>query len=257
MSRDIKLIVTDMDGTLVPLAHYEVPESLIKKVRELQDAGIRIAVVTGRPYSHAKDMVKELGIEGLGVFSGGASVINVSTDEIVWKQWLPKEYLRTIMATMQKYCSEIAWNPEHDIHKTETLDLTMELEDSQYVFGIYDPDVEDALKNAIAELPDIDVHYFDGYHPITKESVRAMHITHVLATKHHGVEVLRQIDHLPIENILAIGDGDNDIALFRSAGVKVAMGNATNDLKELADHVVSTVDEDGWIEAIDMHVLNK
>lgn len=251
---DIKLIVTDMDGTLVPLSHYEAPESVIRKVKELQDAGIRVAVVTGRPYSHAKDLVKELGIEGLGVFSGGASVIDVTTDEIIWKQWLPKEYLRTIMGILTEHCTEIAWNPEHD---TDTLDLSMELEDSQYVFGIYDPEKESILREVIGELPDIDVHYFDGYHPITKDSVRALHITHILATKHHGVEVLRKMDHVPIENTLAIGDGDNDIALFRSAGVKIAMGNASDDLKNVADHIVETIDDDGWIKAMDTHVLNK
>jgi hypothetical protein len=161
------------------------------------------------------------------------------------------------MMTIQKYCTELAWNPEHDIHMADTLDASMPLEDSQYVFAIYHPDNEEALRSAVGELPDIDVHYFDGYHPTTRESVRAMHITHALATKHHGVEVLRRMDHVPVESTLAIGDGDNDLALFRSASVKIAMGNATADLKDQADYIVSAVDEDGWIEAMDKYVLNK
>jgi Cof subfamily protein (haloacid dehalogenase superfamily) len=255
--KNIKLVLTDMDGTLLPMARDDVSESVKKVVKSMQDADIAVAAVTGRPYIHSKEVIDALGIEGLCVFSGGATVLDTRTGEIVWKQWIAKEYLRTIISAIKPFSTELAWNLEHDMVRTDTLDIASVDEDSQYVFGIYKETDFEQLKEAIESLPDLDTHYFQGFHPLTREAAPAFQINHTLATKHHGVEALRKIEHTPIENTLAIGDGNNDIALFKSAGLKIAMGNASDDLKDVADYVVSSVDEDGFVEAMNKYVLNK
>jgi hypothetical protein len=70
------------------------------------------------------------------------------------------------------------------------------------------------------------------------------------------VEALRNITHSLKEQTLAIGDGSNDLSLFQNAGFRVAMGNASDELKDAADYVVGSVDEDGFAEAMDRFVLN-
>jgi hydroxymethylpyrimidine pyrophosphatase-like HAD family hydrolase len=60
---------------------------------------------------------------------------------------------------------------------------------------------------------------------------------------------------VPVEQTLAIGDGTNDLPLFKSAFVKVAMGNATEELKAAADFVVGTLEEDGFAEAMEKYIL--
>jgi Cof subfamily protein (haloacid dehalogenase superfamily) len=237
------------------MAQHEVSDGVKKVVKQVQDAGIVVAAVTGRPYHQAKQVVDALGIKGLCVFSGGATVIDTTTDEIVWKQWIAKEYLRTIITAIKPYSTELAWNQNHDMILTGTLDINSVDEDSQYLFGVYEEYNLKSLREIIDALPDLDVNYFEGFHPITRESVPAFQINHKLATKHHGVEALRMIEHTPVENTLAIGDGDNDIALFKSAGLKIAMGNATDNLKAIADDVVGTADNDGFVEAMHKHVL--
>ena len=56
------------------------------------------------------------------------------------------------------------------------------------------------------------------------------------------------------EETLTIGDHNNDIELLQSGGVKVAMGNATDELKAIADYVTDTVDNDGFAKAIEKFV---
>lgn len=60
---------------------------------------------------------------------------------------------------------------------------------------------------------------------------------------------------IPIENTLAIGDGDNDLTLFSSAAIKIAMGNGTEALKQAADYVTGTLEEDGFVEAMEKFVF--
>ena len=89
----------------------------------------------------------------------------------------------------------------------------------------------------------------------TDSLLTAIQVTHVAATKFHGVEALRKIVGINKEHSMAIGDGNNDLPLFRNAALKIAMGNATDLLKADADYIVGSVDEDGFAQAIDRFVL--
>ena len=62
--------------------------------------------------------------------------------------------------------------------------------------------------------------------------------------------------NLKKEEILAIGDQNNDIALLQAGGIKVAMGNATEDLKSIADYITDSVYEDGFVKAMEKFCLS-
>ena len=57
------------------------------------------------------------------------------------------------------------------------------------------------------------------------------------------------------EEILTIGDQNNDIELLKAGGIKVAMGNGTPELKECADYITDTVENDGFVKAIEKYVI--
>jgi len=80
-------------------------------------------------------------------------------------------------------------------------------------------------------------------------------ITDINADKFHALTELRKLLNVSKQQTLAIGDSSNDIPLFDGAGLRIAMGNSIPELKALADHEVSTVDEDGWAEAMNRFVL--
>ena len=78
-----------------------------------------------------------------------------------------------------------------------------------------------------------------------------IHITNKIATKEHAVAELLKMLNISKEETIGVGDGNNDIHLFRAVGLKVAMGNATNQLKSKADVVCDTVENDGLAKFIE------
>lgn len=82
-----------------------------------------------------------------------------------------------------------------------------------------------------------------------------IHITHAEATKKHALEILLERLHVHRDEVVAVGDSNNDLPLLEMAGLKVAMGNATEDLKKVADHIAPSVDQDGLTEVIKKFIL--
>ena len=85
----------------------------------------------------------------------------------------------------------------------------------------------------------------------------------IIACDHAGfnyklklVEFLQKHWGLKKEEILTIGDQNNDIALLQAGGIKIAMGNATDELKEIADYITDSVFNDGFVKAIDKFCNN-
>ncbi len=69
------------------------------------------------------------------------------------------------------------------------------------------------------------------------------------------VETLSQCLAIPLDAIAVLGDMDNDVAMFRKAGMSIAMGNASPEVKSQADHVTTANTEDGFAAAIEQYVL--
>jgi hydroxymethylpyrimidine pyrophosphatase-like HAD family hydrolase len=111
----------------------------------------------------------------------------------------------------------------------------------------------EAAAAALIGIPGIVAHdnpRFEG-----REEYGAIQVTHESADKYHGVQNLLRLNGVSPEHVMAIGDGNNDLPLFESAALRVAVGNATERLKTAADEVVGTVTEDGFAEAIERFVL--
>ena len=77
------------------------------------------------------------------------------------------------------------------------------------------------------------------------------------AKKSAGVEFLANEWGIKKEEILTIGDQDNDIELLKSGGVPVAMGNASEELKKYACYITDTVENDGFVKAVEKYVFGE
>jgi len=116
------------------------------------------------------------------------------------------------------------------------------------VMMIDEPELLDA---AIARLPaDIHQHY-----NIMKSAPFYLEILHKQADKGAGLKKLADKLGIKAENVMAIGDQGNDMAMVAYAGVGVAMGNAIPELKAIAQYVTSTNEEDGVAQAIEKFAL--
>lgn len=250
---EIELVLTDIDGTVVPLGGHVVSERVRDAVIACEDQGVTVAAVTGRPYEMAKGVLEVLGFEDLCIFDGGASIRNPLNGELVWSKWLEPEVLREISAVVLPHCAVIDYSTGHNETRPDEADIDSITEAAPYVFAAVPPESLPEISHGIARISDIVMHVHPGFGDFLH--LAHIQINHVEADKYHGVQALLDITGVSKEAVLGIGDSSNDSPLFRNAGLKVAMGNATDALKAEADHVVSTVDEDGFAEAMERFVL--
>lgn len=250
---EIKLVLTDMDGTTVLPGKHEISERVRESIIAVEDAGITVAAVTGRPYEMAKDALLALGIEGPCVFDNGASVRDSVSGNILWRKWLTVEELKNISSCILEYCTIIDYSGEYKEHVPEVNELDYIVNPAPFVFGLVHKESKQVIEERLAGILDITAHFAPSVNG--EEHLLGVQVNHVNADKFHGVEALRSILNITKEHSLAIGDGDNDLPLFRNAGLRVAMGNATDRLKQQADEIVSTVENDGFAEAMERFVL--
>lgn len=81
-------------------------------------------------------------------------------------------------------------------------------------------------------------------------------ISHTAATKQHAILKVAEILKIDTHEIIGVGDGYNDFPLLMACGLKIAMGNAVLELKEIADYIAPSVDEDGVAHIIEKFILS-
>jgi hydroxymethylpyrimidine pyrophosphatase-like HAD family hydrolase len=105
----------------------------------------------------------------------------------------------------------------------------------------------------LGKIADINPHVLvDLKHML---DIQELQITHAEGNKRHGVHELLKLLRINKAQVMAIGDGNNDLPLFESAALKIAVANASEALKAAADHVVASVDDNGFAEAVERFVL--
>jgi Cof subfamily protein (haloacid dehalogenase superfamily) len=254
---EIQLVLTDFDGTVAEVGKHVVSDKVRQAVIACENKGVRMVPVTGRFHALAKPVLELLGFEDLGIFDNGASIMNAKTGEVVWSQWLEPARVKQLAELFVPVSHRIDYTPDHDYHYVapdENDRIALISESTSHVFGLMRKENAEAVAEQLKQIPDIT--FYTAPDTDGDEEYVGIQVNHASANKFHGVEALRKIVDVAKEHTLAIGDGDNDISLFENAGLKIAMGNATELLKAQADYVVGSVTEDGFAEAMERFVLN-
>lgn len=250
----IKLVLTDVDGTLVEPEKHEVSDVVRQSIIKAEDAGVQVVAVTGRPFQMAQPVLEVLGFDGYCVVDNGATIHDVVTGDIKWSCWLDVATVRQIVEIVLPFSTAIDYTPGWEEH-VPVLESEMELvkEAAPYVFSFFPNEHLSEIETALEKVSGISFHTNER---LSDPEQMYVQVNHVNATKFHGVEALRELLGVPKEYSMAIGDGANDVPLFENAGLKVAMGNATDLLKAKANHVVAAQADDGFAEAMERFVLN-
>lgn len=247
----IKLVLADLDGTVVAPEAQDASQIVKDTLREADNKGVKFAAITGRPFWLAKGLLKAIGFNDPCVFEGGAIIINPATEEVLWSKTLPVDTTKKSVEILGKHCSII----EFGMGEVEgsAIDLATITKPALSVWASVPAEKAEELIEILKELPDVAVHANAG--PAGDFTRAGIQVTHFEADKEHAVRELLRLTKTDKAHTLAIGDGDNDLPLFRSATLKVAMGNASEKLKAAADEIVASVAGDGFAEAIRRFVL--
>ncbi len=243
---EIRLVLADIDGTIVqPEAQMASPE-VVSSLREAESRGIKFAAITGRPFWMAKGLLQDIGFRDPCVFEGGAIIINPETEQVLWSKTIPLDTTKLAVEYLAKHASIIEYGS--GVMNADEVNMANIRQPALSIWASAPAEYADELVGLLKNLPNVAVHANAG--PGGDFSRTGIQVTHFEADKEHAVNKLLSLLRVDKNHTLAIGDGDNDLPLFKGAKIKIAMGNASDVLKAAADHVVSSVIDDGFAEAL-------
>lgn len=242
----------DVDGTLMPSKRDAKPSEKVKKaILRARKRGVHIGLATGRPFFLTKDLFVELALAGPSIVSGGAHVIDSKTHQDYFKKPILRDDIEIIRDTLTPFGVKMFVS---NAYKDWVLKSDTDLRD---VLDIFINDLENATADEmiteISHIPTIAAHKTSSW---TKNKVD-FHITHVEATKQHGVWEVLKILGITSDELIAIGESYNDFPLLMASGLKVALENAVPDLKAIADYTAPSVEEDGVAHVIEKFILDE
>jgi Cof subfamily protein (haloacid dehalogenase superfamily) len=244
-------VVLDLDGTLLN-SNKQVTDRNYKSILRCYEQGLKIIFATARPPRAVNWFLpQELIQMGSFVYYNGA-LIACKQSGIHLHEPIYSEISREVLA----YCTQA--NPDIDI-SVEVQDEWYSLKDMDY--SIIVNVKENPIVKSIDELATYDATkiLMTGSLDVQKLREKFDSILNIVVTDHGSLiqimskqaskelAVSKLIDayDLKMENVIAFGDDHNDVGLFRSCGHSVAMGNAIEELKEMASEVTATHDDDG------------
>lgn len=245
-----KAIIFDLDGTAIPNEPNGMPsEQLIDSISKAQNS-IKLCAATGRSIAMTKDILSTLRLRDPCIVSAGTQIINPITNEVLWEVTLEQKDIKEILKICKPYQYEVLVRNELMGEGNPAANLTNIEKDINviYIMGCASTDAQVIL----TELNKLERVTAAGVTSWTDERVD-VHVTHRDATKEHAVSEILHILGLRKEEVIGVGDADNDVHLFAGVGYKVAMGNSTKTLKELADEITDSVDDDGLAQTINKY----
>ena len=254
-AKKTKIVFFDIDDTLRVKKTGYIPESIKAVFKGLKEKGILTGIATGRGYYGVVEDIRDLEPDYF-VTINGTYVINRKGEEI-YNQPLAREVTEAFVA----WCKEIgiAWGfaGKDKPVVSERSDL---IDDAMKpVYGLVmwsQTSICRTMLPYVVLLAEMMVSL--SYQKELATHVRMVpwheHSSDVVAngiSKASGVEHVLEHENLKPVNAMMFGDGPNDMEIFDYVGLKVAMGNATPELKEKADYVTGTVEEDGIFNALE------
>jgi Cof subfamily protein (haloacid dehalogenase superfamily) len=275
-SQAIKLIAIDIDGTLLT-PDGQITPGTRASIRAAQDAGIIVTLATARRYFSTRFIALELGLELPLIVYDGALIVNHPAQTILKSQPLAADVAQQVIDIFQRHnvqpivqpCDCIAeevWTgpAERDHGELATYIALAEkrlrrLPYGQICTGENGPlrIVAFASQEAIAELlPEISP-LTCSWNRLDRGSYNCaeLAIMHPACSKASAVATLAASYAIPLEQVMAIGDNTNDLAMLRTAGWGIAMGQAHDEVKAVARAVTTSNAEDGVALAIAQYAL--
>lgn len=266
-----KLIAIDMDGTLLR-EDKTISKETLRAIQKAKTKGVSVVLSTGRPLDGIKKYLKELDLmrdEDYAIAYNGALVQNTKSNEIIAKTLMKLEdvtYLYDISKKLnvnihllsKNSCITPKWNPYSQLEK-DMNEIPLEIADFDNlptdttivkIMMVDDPEV---LSEAISKLPK---EVYDRY-SVLRSSPYFLEFLDKKVNKGYGVALLAKKLGIESDEVICIGDAGNDIHMIQFAGLGVAMGNAFPEVKEVADYITLSNEENGVAHVIDKFILNE
>ena len=259
-SKHIKLAAFDLDGTLLDSQRSLTPAAK-KAVACLQQKGIYVVLVTGRSYSAVKPIYDQLGLHAPIVCYNGAGVVNGDDGAMIHSLLLPDHLTRGVIQIARRHNVHVhvfisdrmyyekerkeAWDYEKQLGIKGTLVPFDEMKDLNVLKALCIADHE-ILQQVSRDIG-------NAYGENITRVFSYPHFLEVMDGRVNKVEGLKAVSRqygISRDEMIAFGDGENDIEMLRYAGIGIAMENAYEHVKEAADLITASNDEEGITKSL-------
>lgn len=231
---NIEVLAVDIDGTLTD-ENRRICISSIEALRKVEEAGIPVILATGNISDFTYAASTLIGTTGGMVCENGGVIFKEGFNHNKVIVLSDKEKVDNAFEfLLKKFEGQLDFKITEDKHGRFS---------EVCFYKIFDPTI---IKDAVKDL---DVKVYD--------SGFAIHLTDSNVSKGLALEKLSELLGYNTENMMVIGDSENDLGFLDVAGFKVAVANAVDELKEIADYVCEKKHGDGVAEAIDKFIFNE
>lgn len=265
----IKLVAIDLDDTLLG-TDLSISEHCLEVIRSIQEKGVLVTLATGRMYSSALPYARQLNMDIPIITYQGALVKNSLSGEILYYRPVPEALAIKIMQFFEEY------KVHYQAYFGDRLCMKSLTDEGKYyanLAGIEPVIIEDLIDTARSQetfkilsvtedyglLLEMEMELKKIYGRelnITRSKPFFLEAMNNLANKGDALQVVARHYNIDRKEVLAIGDSYNDLEMIEWAGIGVAMGNARDTVKEAADYVTYSNEEEGVAEALRKFVLN-
>lgn len=250
--QNFKAILLDIDRTITN-SSGEITEETRSAIRNVVKKGFKVGLCTGRTYPSISSWIKTIFIPfDIHILAGGGQIASTDGD-VFWSREIPSDIVKELSSRVEKMGGSFSFVQGTNYFASKNLiERAKKNNPSMLISPIKNPqsfstplfyvtDLNDEIKSFIFGQKNLTVKHMISnvsgreYFDITMEGVNKA-TAGIIWAKKNGVKM---------QEIIAVGDGENDLEIMEAVGCGVAMGNAVDELKERADKIIDHTDQNG------------
>jgi len=261
-----KLIALDVDGTLLTDDHVLTPGT-IEVIKQIAEQGTELVLCTGRAPMSCIPYMEQMGLDGYAITHNGAATVSIKDNKVVHHFELRSEGLEPYIKYCEQNLVHYDLNTTFELYVKGAAGLDQEALDMYRKFLIEpkdltarptdDPFVKMTLSGLTPVMDKIMEDWSTWTHEfnVLRSGDYFIDLMHKESSKGSALKYLAEMRGIPAENVLAIGNYYNDLTMLEYAGLGIAMDNSPQEVKDVADVMTASNNEEGVKLALQKYCL--
>jgi len=264
-----KMLALDIDGTLLT-DDKRLTDKVKKAVKNALDAGTIVTICTGRPIQGVEWLCRELSMENMPIITyNGAVVVAGGDRKILYEKGVGPDEAREILSYVDYTKTTVVLWSQNQLYVNESNERTEKYKTLSGVEPVVFEDAEDIICQGITKIlliggeedvqevkRRVEVGGLADKVNFYTSNPKFLEFINKETSKGEAMGIIGDIYGITREEMIAIGDGCNDVPMIEYAGLGVAMANAGAEVRAKADYVTLSNEEDGVAAVIEKFILN-